>query len=817
MKITSPLTIEKFVLAGFRAYVRPQTFSLYSDQKPCSLAVYAPNGMGKSSLVDSFEYYFSKEQTLRRLGKKISTYAGPVAMKNVEADQEGIVPKVHFWFKQGTNTFDDSRAVQGPLPQAAKMVCSYLKVLPVIRGYELRRFVEDDTPGARYKELATWFALDSLLDIQFNLRSLRRKVKEESESTAGEGERLEDLKDVTDNSISVWDEEKIRDWYNHTVLFPLDGSLKLLNFSDESSELQELMRKEKDEQEQIGPTQLTNLSNKIESLLSQPTEQAESSTGTIAALKIVASEHRRAIEHENSIRQKAGNSIFNDIWESALKLFESDSKFNTCPICGTNISASHCGSRAGVHENLRKHLSQLKEYRIAKTSLNEAESRVNLAKDDLKSALEIVSSLLDASEYQLDEMSNYIAAIRSWDIHEDLPESTRIIAGLADILSSINTRIAQIEQDRGEHTYHQALRILQRLIQIRADLKRIAHTKKHLKQLEGEIALQTREIDGAITQRVQSLIGALQVLTNTLYKEIQGDSVDAPPIRLELPNEDAVEQREIRLLIDFKGLKGVIPSGYLSDSQLHTLALALRLAAIRMFNSGAPLMVLDDVVTSYDWDRRTHVAKVLGKHFNDFQVVLVTHDEQFFKLLLDYLPANHWNFKRITELRPQFGPNFEDHQTQDLTIEEKLGRRESAAVEIRMAEEEWLYWICIDFETQVSMLPLARKHERSELAASLARFLKKIKIQLPQVHGIQNSFLTSLQRGIVENFGSHFSDITSGGISVEDERERWNQFKYFRDLFVCPCGSHRFKRPRGLDKPVCKKCEKPFTLTALSA
>ena len=48
---------------------------------------------------------------------------------------------------------------------------------------------------------------------------------------------------------------------------------------------------------------------------------------------------------------------------------------------------------------------------------------------------------------------------------------------------------------------------------------------------------------------------------------------------------------------------------------MHTLALtalALRLAAIRMFNSEAPIVVLDDVVTSYDADHRKTIAGALG-------------------------------------------------------------------------------------------------------------------------------------------------------------------------------------------------------------
>ena len=79
------------------------------------------------------------------------------------------------------------------------------------------------------------------------------------------------------------------------------------------------------------------------------------------------------------------------------------------------------------------------------------------------------------------------------------------------------------------------------------------------------------------------------------------------------------------------------------------------------------------------------------------------------------------------------------------------------------------------------------------------------------VPGVANSFLNNLKKGEVENFASHFSDNPYKSGSVGDDRTRWEEFKYFRDLFVCPsCGKRRFKRPHILKKPVCNSCEAQF-------
>jgi DNA repair exonuclease SbcCD ATPase subunit len=130
--------------------------------------------------------------------------------------------------------------------------------------------------------------------------------------------------------------------------------------------------------------------------------------------------------------------------------------------------------------------------------------------------------------------------------------------------------------------------------------------------------------------------------TNDLYKNIQGK--DAAPVRLELPPEDETNQQRLALLIDFSpGRQGVPPSGYLSDSQIHSLALALRLAAIRTFNAGAPTAILDDIVTSYDADHRRTIAGMIAEELTSLQVIVTTHDQRFFSYLKDQLPQATWS------------------------------------------------------------------------------------------------------------------------------------------------------------------------------
>jgi hypothetical protein len=148
-------------------------------------------------------------------------------------------------------------------------------------------------------------------------------------------------------------------------------------------------------------------------------------------------------------------------------------------------------------------------------------------------------------------------------------------------------------------------------------------------------------------------------------------------------------------------------------------------------------------------------------------------------------------------------------------IDGKLDVGESAGEYIRMSEEEWLLQICRDFGVSVTIRPIERPflYQRAELASALAGFLKDRKLVPPRISGNANSFLSSLQTGVVENFASHFSDNPHQSASVGDEKARWEEFKSFRNLFVCSgCGRSRFKRPSQLSNPVCKhpSCEVQF-------
>jgi hypothetical protein len=394
-----------------------------------------------------------------------------------------------------------------------------------------------------------------------------------------------------------------------------------------------------------------------------------------------------------------------------------------------------------------------------------------------------------------------------------MPDATTLKATLVSVRAAIQAKHDEIVKAQGKNTYGKALAKLEELLLLKQAIDAAAAKKAQLEALSRSLFVAGASIDASIRAYVESIISALRTDTNTFFEAIQGGA-PCPVIKLELPPSDEVNQRRLSLVIDFGPRMGVPPSGYLSDSQIHTLALSLRLAAIKRLNKAVAVIVLDDVVTSYDVDHRRYIAATIAGQLRDFQVIVVTHDERFFASLKDVLPQASWDFRRITALEPDYGPRFADHKTKDREVEETWRQGNLAANLIRQAEEEWLRRICLEFGVDGRMKEFGISYERSEYAEALIKFFKDKAIAVPPVDGVANPFLTSLRAGVVENFGSHFQDNQYALASVGDEQRRWTEFKQFRDMFKCPsCGKLRFERPGNLRLPVCKACQTPFSFT----
>ena len=824
--MADPTLLHTLTLEGFRAYLQPKTLDL--SKKPC-LAIFAPNGLGKSSVIDALEFLFSENGTLERLGKRTqNNQAGPSALAHNNAVEAGILPMVKYSTITGKAINEGSRTASGnqrPIDATATAMKAGFIVPSIIRGYSLRAFVENQSPEDRYRDVAGWLQLTSLVEVQKNLRLLRRDAKDAAESTAERVRLAGLLRTETASEVQEWDHDVVLNFINTSIVAPLDPLLTLTALTVEDAGYAEVTKRTEAEEMRIGLAGLRQIRKAVialwQKIVSNDGNNAEC-TGSIATFEYALVALADAKINEAKERGEAAGAMFLSIWRDAEALFAEDATApKKCPVCATDIVNTTAGSVTAIRDLLHAHLSDLQCYNETKTALLNAENAATQAHNQLVVRLPaMIEYLPDGDEGDFKTtLVTYQASIAKWPTTE-APNSNRIVDGLEKHLADLDQEIASIEAKQGDHTWVKAKAKIDWFLQLQQEVALATRTTEELSALHDSLVSQATLVSKKIREKLQSLLDTLQAPMNDIYKEIQGTT--AKPIRLELPGEDNTNQQRMHLVIDFaENLPGVAPGGYLSDSQIHSVALALRLAAIKKFNFAAPLIALDDVVTSYDADHRRAIGALLAKMFTKCQIILVTHDERFFNHAKDQLSGKDWQFTRIIGIDPAFGPRFADHKVTDEMIADRWAKGESAANEMRQAEEEWLLGIARGFgvNVRIRQLEKAYSYERAELASAISGFLKDLKLTPADVPGVNNRFIASLIKGDIENFGSHFQDVPYGDGSIGDEQTRWNEFKAFSEQFQCVCGRTKYQRPFGLNKPVCahEKCETQFELKQAAA
>jgi energy-coupling factor transporter ATP-binding protein EcfA2 len=810
------IKLQAITLQGFRAYLAQQAFDLRPGK---SLAVFAPNAKGKSSLVDAIEVFFSETGSIVRLGaKKSDTKAGPEALEHVLAEKKKIAPSIQLVFRDPPAAeYGEERQVKRPpaaRPKIATDIWNGCKHDFVVRGHELRAFVETQTPEERYAEVSKWFGLTPLVTSQKNLRTLRKKVTEMAGDDKVLVARATDISKATGGAVTSLAEADLIQWINGVLLAALDKTITLGSLKSDDPGYLSIKEQKSIEDDALGLTGLDQLLAALRAV-------AEEKDGTVVgrardfATKVAALKSARDSEAKEKVA--AEKSVFVRVWEEAQSVLTKGTlELEQCPVCDTPFDETTHGSRSAVSAAVGENLTLLAAYNESVATLRKAQTAAQQTHVQLKAATKSLEGLLKAGKYdaELAGLQSYFIAVEDWKPADAQPDDAPALPLLKGLIEKVSASAKAIRERQGEATFAGAVVRINELRRIANSIRQAKLEREELRKISEALESTAQRIDKDIADHVASLLHGLRDEINCVYAKIQGSSGAAVKVGLEPPDPEAKGKLKLGLVIDFAdNRKGVNPAGYLSDSQVHTIALSLRLAAIKLFNPSFPFVVLDDIVTSYDADHRKALAAVMAEKFAGFQFILVTHDERFFRYLKDHMPAGEWQFRQITEIEKDFGPRYMDHRIADEVIDTKLSKGEHAANEIRQVEEEWLLGKAREFGVSLRIRDIDKPYayDRGEVATGIASFLKGLKIETPVLPGFNNPLWISLQAGEVENFGSHFQDNPNASGSVGDEQKRWAEFKQFRDLFKCKCGSVRFKRPKvGVTKPLCHKCETPL-------
>jgi AAA domain len=452
----APILIQSLTLSGFRAYLESTTFDFSS--RP-SLAVFAPNGKGKSGLVDGFEFLLSDNGTIKRLGLRTThNQAGVAALAHDLAAEKEKPSEVHISLKQGKTLSEGVRSVSGDRirPSALDNLLRCQKVDPIIRGYALRHFVENQSPEDRYTEVASWLQLSPLVEVQKNLRLLRQQVKADAEDQTPRAQINALVAKATARVVAAWDDQTVLAHVND-LLIPLDANLKMASLDRSDSAFATVVIRAEAEEKELGMAGLRQLAVAIEAVhvaRTDETSRAVEIKGAVSAFEAAVVAKLEAEALEAAERGKAANAVFAAVWNAAEPPFKDGAPvIDNCPICATQLDKTAAGSREGIRDHISQHKSELAAYASAKEKLDNATRVAAAAHNTLMANLRVLRPLIpEVEESSVDATAAYETSIKQWKGGAP-PDSTALKKDLGETLQAALAKTMDIQTHQGEHTY----------------------------------------------------------------------------------------------------------------------------------------------------------------------------------------------------------------------------------------------------------------------------------------------------------------------------------------------------------------------------
>ena len=226
------------------------------------------------------------------------------------------------------------------------------------------------------------------------------------------------------------------------------------------------------------------------------------------------------------------------------------------------------------------------------------------------------------------------------------------------------------------------------------------------------------------------------------------------------------------------------PQKYFSESHLNCFGLSFFLASVEAFNNENKFIILDDVISSFDSTHRKSFADLLFEKFFDYQIILLTHEIEWFTNIVSPLAKkNGWltNIIRWTEVKGTH-IDSEPKTLKDL-VETSLadGITENLGNPIRTYLEHFLKDVCLNLDVKVSYKPNVVNEKRmadeliNELKSRISSKSPDLKAKLPVIEKVGNSLLLG-------NLLSHDNPFNP---KIGDLKAFWNDIIELEKLFIC--------------------------------
>ncbi len=609
------MRIKSIELAWFRGASDP--VSLEPNCK--SMVIYGENGSGKSSFVDAVEYVLNNG-SIAHLRNEYSGTHQVKAIPNTHRPK-GKEPVLRFTFSDDSNLnilFDSNGSSNSSGAEGIAMH-EWQSRQTVLRQDEVSKFVHD-TKGDKYSALLPLFGLQGMEFAAENLRKLAKSVEDEVKLNEKQFQlnQVEHLRKVTfgtqgyDDIVGLIDNlyaEYCKD--NPTAGDSLARSNELETIIDKQT-----MDYSADNQKHIFLKEVagSSLQDNVQAVRAVSVDLAESL--------------------EPHIAEKLG------VLRSAISFVDGleDIEVVECPACGQSISVD------AFRDHVKAESKRLNEINNTFSKYKAAIGTVCSSLDSLKADL-TKPNLLDwrngLDDAGIIDGFEHLAHVKSSSLRESCSEEdlVAIETKFLPIIAIAARDSRDAPPDVQKLTDDKKLLGVAKSVISAKDLHEEIQNVQHLVALIHSLEQKVRT---EIRQQSQKVIDSISKDIETMWEILHpGEKVDS--VRLFLP---PTTDKAIDVVLNFHGLEQDSPRLTLSEGYRNSLGLCIFLAMAKQVADTERPLFLDDVVVSLDRNHRGMIQELLEKDFSGRQVILFTHDREWYTELRHQLGDNNnrWSF-----------------------------------------------------------------------------------------------------------------------------------------------------------------------------
>ncbi len=772
------IKIKTITINGIRGIKETLTFELNQN----SILLYGDNGSGKSSITDGFEWFYTNR--IDHLSDEEIGRGGLEALRNIFLKDEDSAAVNFKYTKEEYNSekriFYKKESLQYDQSNQSEEFIDYLKESQkeklVLRYHELMDFVL-----ASKKE-----KLDTLSDIigfseVTKTRDVLRKIVGELKREFKKGNfdyRISSQQSRIIDQLGqmVNSDDQLFEVLNELIK-PLNIDRKI-NKIDEIDAVLSLIKEEKNSR----LIELHAFYNKIIDWIANTPPALEE-------IEKLYKHYHDQFRKISSDIEKINKILLENLLNEGINLIKKNViNENNCPLC------LQPKNRSDLLKELKIRIEELEKYKEEKLRLNElndllqkesegffqkigyflsdkytsTEENLELKEkiEGLKSGLEIYTTQLslEISPGQELKSPDHIRIDR-----ENLKQITDFCKKKVEILKASKKDDLKFEAQSKILLSREAYFTIKKLKQEREILER---QQQSLGLIYSEFLKKQKE-------SLESFLTRFSNDINDLYQFMNPNErvEDIKLVSLEKDEELA------GITLEFKFFKTPEspPHKYLSESHLNCLGIAFFLTSVKAFNKNNKFFILDDVISSFDTTHRKRFADLLIEKFSDYQIILMTHERNWFDLVLHLVKGKGWQVKTV-KWDVNKGAYIDEpikELKEKIQVKIATGEMEGLGNDIRKYLEQLLKKIAFKHHVKVEFRFNDKNETRMvhELLSELESHVKKNKIPALKNNPIIQRLKSSL---FIANKESHASLFET---SLGELKASWKDVEEFESLF----------------------------------